>query len=169
MMRALVVDGYNVMHASDRYRMLADRDLDAARAAIVSDVAAYTQGSFEGLVVFDGASNPASDGARHEVAGVTVIFSPFGRDADSIIELEMARLRSVGREVVLVTSDAETQWVALGMNVLRVSSAQFVSDLEGHAEEGADFTPTGSLRSTLDARIDATTREALARWARGGR
>jgi len=166
-MRALVVDGYNVMHVSDRYRALADRDLDAARAAIVSDVAAYAQGSYDALVVFDGAANPTSDGSPHEVAGVTVIFSPYGRDADSVIELEMARRRAAGQNVTLVTSDAETQWVALGMNVLRVSSAQFVSDLEGHAEEGSGFSPAGSMRSTLDSRIDRATRDALARWARG--
>lgn len=167
MIRALVVDGYNVMHAAERYRELADRDVDAARAAIVSDVAAYAQDSYDAVVVFDGATNPRSDGATHEVAGITVRFSPYGCDADTVIELEVARRRADGQEVVVVTSDAQTQWVALGLSALRVSSAQFVSDLAGLAQEGRSFSPAGSPRSTLDARIDVPTREALFRWARG--
>lgn len=166
-MRALVIDGYNVLHVEGRYSELAERDLDTARAALVNDVASYAAGSFEAVVVFDGASNPRSDGAPHEVAGVIVVFSPYGRDADGVIEVEVARRRAAGQEVVLVTSDAQTQWVALGLDALRVSSAQFVAQLEGHAEEGAAFSPAGSLKSTLGSRIDAVTKDALSRWARG--
>lgn len=166
-MRALIVDGYNVIHASARYSTLAERDIDAARAALVSDVAAYAQGSHEAIVVFDGATNPLSDGMPHEVAGLTVRFSPYGRDADSLIESEIAARRAAGQEVVLVTSDAETQWVALGMQAIRISSAQFVRDLEGDAQEMTRFSPAGTPRSTLDTRIDSATRQALSRWARG--
>lgn len=166
-MRALLIDGYNVLHVQGRYSELAERDLDTARAALVNDVAAYADGSHEAVVVFDGAGNPQSDGSPHQVAGVTVIFSPYGHDADGVIEIEMARRRAAGQEVVLVTSDAQTQWVALGLDALRVSSAQFVAELEGHAEEGAGFSPAGSLKSTLGSRIDRATKDVLSRWARG--
>ncbi|MBU4557076.1 MAG: NYN domain-containing protein [Actinobacteria bacterium] len=166
-MQALVVDGYNVMHASPRYLDIADRDIDAARAVIVNDIAAYAHDQFEAIVVFDGATNPYSDGTPHEVAGVQVIFSPWGRDADGVIEQEIARRHAQGQQVVLVTSDAQTQWVGLGLDALRVSSAQFVERLIASAEEDRGFLPAGSPGATLDARIDPATRDALAKWARG--
>lgn len=167
LMRALVIDGYNVLHVPGRYAELTERDLDAARLALINDVVAYAQDSYEAVVVFDGASNPRSDGSPHEVAGVTVVFSPYGRDADSVIEAEVARRRAAGQEVTIVTSDAQTQWVALGLDALRVSSARFVAMIEGHAEEGSEFSPAGSFKSTVGSRIDNETKDALSRWARG--
>ncbi|TLM65447.1 MAG: hypothetical protein FDZ70_11115, partial [Actinobacteria bacterium] len=44
----LVVDGYNVVHAAEPYSSLAARDLDAARTALVGDVASYAQGMWRG-------------------------------------------------------------------------------------------------------------------------
>ncbi len=167
MKRALVVDGYNVLHASSRYKRLLERDIDAARACLVNDVASYAGDEYEAVIVFDGATNPASDGTPHDFAGVTVLFSPYGRDADGVIEHEVARRRAARQDVVLVTSDAETQWVGLGLDALRMSSAQFVDSLDAQADEARSLSPAGTPRTTLDSRIPRATREALSRWARG--
>lgn len=169
MKRALVVDGYNVLHASPRYAGLLGRDVDAARARLVNDVAGYAGDTYEAVIVFDGATNPASEGDPHEVAGVTVVFSPYGRDADSVIESEISRRRAARQAVTLVTSDAQTQWVGLGLSALRMSSAQFVEALSTEADESRMLSPAGTPRATLDARLPRATREALARWARGHR
>ncbi|MBI5231912.1 MAG: NYN domain-containing protein, partial [Coriobacteriales bacterium] len=85
-MKRLIVDGYNVLMRARAYAELARTDLDAARAALVSDVAAFAHGEFRATVVFDGGGNPASLGVPHDVAGVTVLFSPYGVDADAVIE-----------------------------------------------------------------------------------
>lgn len=166
-MRALVVDGYNVLAASPRYRHLAEQDLESARAALVNDVVVFAVGSYRAVVVFDGAGNPASDGSPHHVPGAAVVFSPFGTDADAVIEALVHRHRDRGDEVVVVTSDAQTQWTVLGPGVSRMSAAEFVDGLEAESSVWEEYNPYGSTRQTLDSRIDPAVRAALSRWARG--
>ncbi|MBE0417849.1 MAG: NYN domain-containing protein [Coriobacteriia bacterium] len=165
----LIVDGYNVMNAGEPYATLAADDIDAARARLVSDVAAYAQGERQALVVFDAAENPLSDGRSHVVADVEVVFSPFGIDADSVIEQTAAARRSAGHEVTVVTSDAQTQWAVMGAGVRRMSSAEFVSEIAGERAEHAERNPSGSRKSTIAERVDAEVSDVLARWARGER
>lgn len=162
-----MVDGYNVLMGAPRYRRAAESDLDAARAALVTDVAAAALGEYAAVVVFDGAGNPLSDGAPHHVPGAAVIFSPYGVNADTVIESIVHRHRERGDEVVVVTSDAQTQWTTLGPGVSRLAASEFISKLSADAAEWREHLPAGSLKGTLDMRIDAKTRDALARWARG--
>ena len=127
--RILIVDGYNVIRQTPPYSVIADNDLDAARMALISDVAAFAHGEWTATVVFDGHANERSDGASHRVAGITVIFSRFGMDADALIEGLARESRVRGDETVVVTSDAETQWTVLGGSVGRMSSAEFAGEL----------------------------------------
>ncbi len=166
-MRTLVVDGYNVLRASGRYRRLAESDLESARAALVRDVAAFAAGTYRAVVVFDGAANPASDGVPHHVAGAAIVFSAHGIDADAVIESLAHRHRARGEEVTVVTSDAQTQWAVLGEGVLRMSASEFVDALASESTEWGSHNPAGSTRQTLDLRVDPEVREALTRWARG--
>jgi len=165
----VIVDGYNVIHTDDRYSALADRDLDAARARLVSDVSAWamSRGS-DAVVVFDGGGNAASDGSAHCIAGITVRFSPAGADADAVIESLARSAREADEEAVVVTSDAATQWVAMGKGVTRMSSAQFVAEVRPGSMDWREHTPAGSPRSRIDDRIDPAVRDELAKWARGG-
>jgi len=165
-MRWLVVDGYNVLHATERYRSLTDEDLDSARARLVAEVAAYLGPDERAVVVFDGAGNPASDGSPHEIADVTVVFSAFGTDADTVVEHIVARHRAAGDQVVLVTSDQAMQWTAMGRSVVRMSSAEFARELGEESVDRGEHMRDG-YGVTLDRRIDPETREQLARWARG--
>jgi predicted RNA-binding protein with PIN domain len=100
------------------------------------------------------------------VAGVTVLVSAYGRDADTVIEEIIAQKRATGDGVLLVTSDQALQWTTMGAKVTRMSSAEFGREL---AEESADretYARDGS-GTALDSRLDPDTREKLARWARG--
>ncbi|RRF89648.1 MAG: hypothetical protein DUD33_06425, partial [Coriobacteriaceae bacterium] len=91
----LVVDGYNVIHKSPRYMALVDEvsgrlgdtdPFDRARKLLVADVAAYAQGRYEAVVVFDGAGNVSPDRPNLTIAGVRTVFSATGEEADSVIE-----------------------------------------------------------------------------------
>ncbi|MCI6681915.1 MAG: NYN domain-containing protein, partial [Parafannyhessea umbonata] len=91
----LVVDGYNVIHKSQRYMDLVDQPsgrlgdtdpFDRARQLLIADVAAYAQGRYEAVVVFDAAGNVSPERPNLTVAGVRTVFSPTGEDADSVIE-----------------------------------------------------------------------------------
>jgi hypothetical protein len=165
-MERLIVDGYNLLHADPMWVRLAKDDLDGARARLVERVAAYCAGAARGTVVFDGGGNPRSDGHPHHVAGVSVIFSPAGSSADTIIESLAVRSRERGEEVTVVTSDAQTQWAVLGAGVLRMSSAEFLRALDAEHADREGRGSTSSLRTQLADRIDPAVREALARWAR---
>jgi predicted RNA-binding protein with PIN domain len=165
--RLLLVDGYNVIRQTPLYRELAERDLETARAALVSDVAAYADCSFQATVVFDGHLNPLSNGLLHQVAGISVVFSRYGMDADAVIESLARAARERGDETVVVTSDAQTQWVVLGGSVIRMSSSEFVGELSAQDSEWRQHAPAGSIRGRIEDRVDADTRARLSRWARG--
>ncbi|MDP2181584.1 MAG: NYN domain-containing protein [Actinomycetota bacterium] len=166
--RSLIVDGYNVLRSTPRYSTYADRDLESARARLVADVAAFAKGGdWDAHVVFDGALNPDSTGEAHEAVGIQVVFSAYGRDADSAIEDMASRCVSAGRDVTVVTSDAETQWVVMGQGATRMSSAEFVSELGDAEVDWRAANPSGSKSVTLDRLLDDATRRALSRWARG--
>ncbi|MDH4140349.1 MAG: NYN domain-containing protein [Coriobacteriia bacterium] len=170
MASVLIVDGYNVIQAADRYATLARRDMDAARALLVADVAAHAHDVTEALIVFDGAENPASDGAPHDAAGVTVVFSAYGHEADEVIEELAARRRGAGDQVTVVTSDAETQWVTLGLGAERLSSGEFAEAMSAERLERQESATTfAGKRVAVEDLLDASTREALSSWARGRR
>jgi predicted RNA-binding protein with PIN domain len=165
--RTLIVDGYNVIRQTPPYCDLAENDLDSARAALVSDVAAFAHGEWRATVVFDGHLNQQSTGVSHEVGGVTVIFSRCGIDADSVIE-SLARVsRERNDEATVVTSDAQTQWTVLGGTVARMSSAEFSGELRQGSREWVEHAPAGDMKGRLEDRIAADTKQRMWRWARG--
>lgn len=165
--KVLIVDGYNVIRLTPSYRELAGTDLESARAALVSDVAAYAAGEWDATIVFDGANNPHSTGQPHDVAGVRVVFSRYGQDADTVIEALSRRSREVGASVEVVTSDAQTQWAVFGRGVVRRSSPEFASELRDEEASWREHTPVGRTRTTLAEQVDPAVRERLSRWARG--
>jgi len=167
--KVLLVDGYNVLRMTPPYRELAERDLDSARVALVSDVAAFAADEWDATVVFDGAGNPHSTGEPHDAAGVHVIFSPHGQDADTVIErlAREARDRLLVTEVV--TSDAQTQWAVMGGVVTRRSSAEFAGQLRANDSEWREHLEAGRRSSPVEERIAADVRDTLAKWARGQR
>jgi predicted RNA-binding protein with PIN domain len=166
-MRALIVDGYNVLHRTTPYARLAEADLDSARLALVSDVAAFAHGEWDATVVFDAHNNPHADGASHHVAGVTVIFSRFGVDADTVIESLARAARERGDETIVVTSDAATQWAVLGGTIGRMSSSEFSGELRAGSREWTEHAPAGSSKGRVEDRIETDARDRLWRWARG--
>ena len=103
----LVVDGYNVIYGTTRYQGLIDEHAGAgaladvaslsrdpyghdpferAREALITDVAAYAQGSYDPVIVFDAAGNLSEERPDFSRAGVKVVFSKTGESADSVIE-----------------------------------------------------------------------------------
>jgi predicted RNA-binding protein with PIN domain len=165
--RTLIVDGYNVIRQTPPYKQIAENDLDTARLALVSDVAAFSHGEFRTTVVFDGHLNERSDGRPHTVAGVTVVFSRYGCDADTVIESLSRTAREAGDEIVVVTSDAQTQWTVLGGSVARMSSSEFAGEIRSEEAEWREHAPAGSSKGRLEDRIDSGVRDQLARSALG--
>jgi predicted RNA-binding protein with PIN domain len=173
-MSVLLVDGYNVLRSGGGYTHLTtetpDHTHDAfnlARQALIADVATFAGRDLEATIVFDGGGNPASTGEPRTVAGITVIFSPANTSADSVIE-ELARAAvERGREVLVVTSDAATQWTVLGNKVTRMSAAGFIGEMGGIRQEMGEAAEQQKGKYTLAERLDGDVREVLERMARG--
>ncbi len=123
----LVVDGYNVIRATDRYAHLIDEgDADPflrAREALLADVAAFSQGSYDPVVVFDGAGNLSPERPNLRSGSVRVIFSQTGQDADEVIEQLAVEARHQGRDTTVATSDNTVRATIGGVPVKSLSSS----------------------------------------------
>ena len=147
----LVVDGYNVIHGTPAYAAMIDehagagaladvahlsRDpyghdpFDRAREALITDVAAYAQGVYESIIVFDAAENLSDERPDFSRAGVRVVFSRTGEDADAVIERLATRARRKERDVLLVTSDNTIRFTVGGVPITTVSSQLLARNIE---------------------------------------
>ena len=174
MRRVLVVDGYNAIRESPRYRRLIDEDLHdpllhdvyiRAREALLADVAAFAQGTYEATVVFDGFGNPDPERPPLRTAGVDVVFSPSGVEADAVIERLVAQRREEGCEIAVITSDAGVQSTVFGDRVTRMSSRMFDNEARAMNECVAEMRIAphtgGPVRATVADRVPPDVRLAL--------
>lgn len=160
----LIIDGYNVIRQIAPYHALAERgDLQHARETLISDVAALATKQTAVTVVFDGASNPTSKGSPQQQHGVTVIFSPSGRSADSVIEKMAHAVRHRGDTVEVVTSDATIQWTVMSGSVMRTSSREFGKSLSEDFTEWKKDNRDHRMKSTLADRLSLEAVAALER------
>jgi len=132
-------DGYNVLHAG---RFSDPRELVDQLASFVA-----LQGA-RGVVVFDGVGDERTHGP------LEVRYAPH---ADAVLERLAAELRNIER-VCLVSSDFAVRGTS-GQEVMKLSSAVFVNDLEpaGQQEERPH---------RLGERLDRATRDRLERLRR---
>ncbi len=166
-MKRFVIDGNNVMRAHERYRPLAKRDIEAARALLVHDVGVFAAGEGRALVVFDAAHDErAAHGPRHE--GDVIVVYAGATEADTVIERTVHRWRRSGDQVIVVTSDAAMQWTVLGANVVRMSARDFIEELLSVLDGVREYRRVGARRVTLGERIDDQMRARLRRMAEGG-
>ncbi|MDR2109275.1 MAG: NYN domain-containing protein [Coriobacteriales bacterium] len=164
----VLVDGYNVLRSSGRYSAYLARSDDyahdvynAAREALLNDVAGFVGRDGRAIIVFDGAGNPESAGEPRRIANIEVIFSPSGVSADAVIEGLAQRERQRGAKVLVVTSDAQTQWAVLGSGVTRMSAATFAGELAALDDERRTDAAQSNVKTTLAERLNAETRQRL--------
>lgn len=185
----LLVDGYNVIGATERYANLVDghdgagamsdvahlsRDpygsdpFDSARRELLSDVATYAQGRYEAVVVFDAARNLSDERPQFAPGGVRAVFSRTGESADTVIERYAVRAREKGREVLLVTSDNTIRATVGGIPITSVSSQLLARDMHVTNEEIArERDERTYMHMTLEDRLDPASRKKL--WKLLGR
>ena len=125
----LLVDGYNVIGAWDVPR--AERlSIEEARDRLVHLIADYAGYSGEEvIVVFDGHYTDRPTRSRMNVHGVEVVFTKHAESADNYIEAA-CEAAPRWRHVRVATSDAVEQTVTLGRGAVRISSREFLLELE---------------------------------------
>lgn len=158
----LVVDGYNVIHASPRYEQLIfdhsddpySHDVyDRARTALIADVAAFAQHRYDAVIVFDGAGNVSADRPNLPQAGVRIEFSPTGVSADTVVQRLCTDAREAGRACSVVTSDGTIQATVMGKGVTRISARMFVEEIRQVDVDVAEAEAAPDIKMTLGGRL----------------
>ena len=167
----LVVEGYNVIHADPRYeRLIFDRSddsysrdvYDAARTSLIADVAAFAQGRYEPVIVFDGAGNVNPDRPNLPQAGVRIEFSPTGVSADTVIQRLCTDAREHGRACSVVTSDGTIQATVMGKGVTRISARMFAGEVKQVDADVAEAEAAPDIKLTLGSRLGGDSLSKLA-------
>ncbi len=158
----LVVDGYNVIHCTPRYEKLVyeksddpySSDVhDMARTALIGDVAAFAQGRYEAVIVFDGAGNVSDARPNLPRAGVRIQFSPTGVSADTVVQQLCVEAREEGRACSVVTSDGTIQATVMGKGVTRISSRMLVDEIQQIDRDVAEVEEAPRIKMTLGSRL----------------
>lgn len=121
MAEILILDGYNVIGALERYR---GRTLDEAREALINDslrAAGWT--GREIWAVFDAARSPEPGRTEKRAGGaVRVLYSASGQSADDVIERALKVLRG---PLTVCSADFAVQRAAVAMGAKRMAPREF--------------------------------------------
>src|SRR3712207_4036805 len=125
----LILDGYNLVGALERYGTRLTGSLDASRELLINDAlkAAGWTGS-RIIVVFDAHGGPDPERAEPRAGGaVRVVYSASGESADDVIE---RLLGSLGVSATVYTGDFALQRTALARGVSRATPREFADLLD---------------------------------------
>jgi uncharacterized protein len=163
---ALILDGYNVIGALDRYRE--SESLDAARELLIND--ALKASGWTGrplIVVFDAHRGPGPGRSEHRAGGVVrIIYSAPGESADDVIE----RLLSTLAETATVyPADFALQRTALARGSTRATPREFANLLdELPAVTRSPSGPNVPRKARLADRLSSETLRKLEEIRRRG-
>ncbi len=140
----VIVDGYNLIHASMLFESAAREDLESGRRLLIQELVRYKQEKGHSVtVVFDGWLEGSLRGETRYEGGVRIVFSRQGEQADAVIKRLAAQL---GEKAVVVSSDREVFSYAQARGSLPVSSQDFDMILAGADQEvltGEDWADRG--------------------------
>jgi uncharacterized protein len=153
---ALILDGYNVIGALDRYREAGS--LDAARELLINDAlkaAGWTGRQM--IVVFDAHRGPEQERAELRAGGaVRVIYSAPGESADDVIE---RLLSTLAESATLYTADFALQRTALARGSSRATPREFAHLLD--ELPAVTRSPEAPRRSKIRDRLSPETLRKL--------
>jgi len=131
----LLVDGYNVIFAWDSLKELSkSNNLDGARNALINILCNY-QGykKCKVILVFDAYKVKGNAREIEKVNNINIVYTKEAETADMYIE-KVSHTLAKNHKVRVVTSDALEQLIILGNGALRVSSREFLYEVQ-QAEE----------------------------------
>ncbi len=127
MSKHIIIDGYNLLGAKGHGSYGSWNGGEAARERLLQDLAAYRQRVGHPItVVFDAWKQPGGTQHLEHRAGVTVIFSKQGEQADQVMQ---RMIRSHSQDCVVVSSDHEILDTAHANGAMVIRSEQFLGKL----------------------------------------
>ena len=131
----LLVDGYNIIFASDELKKQADESLDLARTTLISKLCGYKAvRDCEIILVFDAYRVSGKHREIEKTGGISIVYTKEAETADAYIEKTSHEL-SKNNRVQVATSDNLEQIIILAGGALRIPARQFLSDLDEAEKE----------------------------------
>ena len=131
----LLVDGYNIIYASDELKALANRDMKSARDKLM-DILSNMQGFRREtiILVFDAYRVPGGTERIYRYNNLDVVFTKEAETADQYIERTAHKYSKTSR-VTVATSDAIEQVIIYGAGAIRMSANDFWLEVKRTEEE----------------------------------
>lgn len=135
----LLVDGYNVIYASDEFKKVAEESLDIARTLLIDKLCNYQALKKCNLIlVFDAYRVKGSFREVEQVHGISVVYTKEAETADQYIEKTSKELAKNYR-VRVATSDGQIQMIIFGSGAVRVTAREFLDEVEAAEKEMREF------------------------------
>lgn len=135
----LLVDGYNIIHAWDDLKKVAEDSLDTARELLIQRLCNY-QGfaQCELILVFDAYKVKGGVGSVEKVNNIHVVYTKEAETADAYIEKVTHELAKKHR-VRVATSDGLEQIIILGSGAERLPASAFLKEITTAENEIREF------------------------------
>jgi predicted RNA-binding protein with PIN domain len=163
-MKALLVDGYNLIYSHPELAVTIKRDQDAAREGLLRELSSLATPDRDELVmvVFDAAGSSQSEPVVEDRQGMTVVFTRRRQSADSFIETVVRRLLP-GNEVVVATSDRTLLGVVSGFGATTIDGRSLLERTTEALDETREEMKrmAGGSRAPLEDRVSEEVRRLL--------
>lgn len=159
----LVLDGYNLIGALDRYREPAESGFDSAREQLVNDALKASGWTGRAIfVVFDAHGTPEPENSQSLAGGaVRVVYSGARESADDVIERLAGLLEG---DLTVYTADFALQRTALARGARRATPPEFAALLD--ELPALTSRPSTSYRSRVSDHLSPDARMSLERIRR---
>lgn len=135
----LLVDGYNIIHAWEDLRKIAEENLDAARELLINRLSNYCGFTkIKLILVFDAYKVKGGIGSTERISGIDVVYTKEAETADAYIEKVTHELAKKHR-VRVATSDGLEQLIILGNGAERLPASEFLAEIQAVEMQIRDF------------------------------
>ncbi len=126
----LIVDGYNIVHAWDDLKELADGNLDGARTKLMDILCNYqAYVKCELILVFDAYKVKGNIGEFFDYNNIHVVYTKEAQTADAYIE-QLTHKIAKEYQVTVATSDGLIQLITRGQNCMVISARELKEEIE---------------------------------------
>lgn len=150
----LLIDGYNLLHnAGLGHGKLRAGEFERARDRLLRRLSSHLSEAerAQTTIIFDAQYAEHADRRPLNLYGMTVIFSPRGRQADDLIEILLAAHRTP-RQVLVISSDCRLQRAARHAHAEFMSSDSFLVELDERKSNLGDHPACHFPAQTVSAR-----------------